>query len=570
MQHPRLHRLAVAATFALAACGSDAADKDPVTAPALSDGKSDLAGATVDELGRLSFGGEALGEFVRDGQLDAYRFTAEAGARVTLDNTNKGTARALDTTLFLYGPLAPGEAPSGAPIAEDDDGGWGRHARIQDFVLPARGDYVAVLGTYAGLDRGAYRLTLACEGDACVVSCDGGCADEDPCTEDRCDPVDGCVHALLPGGCDARPVVVTAGELVTSEARDSDRFSVRLTAAPTAHVVVWVETSDADEAVPYPSKLVFCAPGFVPDPNGCVAAADPDAAAIDPDWAREVAVTVYGVRDAEAGDDAPFTLSFTVASEDPTYAGVALAPVTGVNLDDPTPLDDLADLDGLADDALLDALYARISGHVAYGYLGQNSIRTVMFSTVDVHGGVVESVYDGSTVTLPRDASIAYTMGFNTEHTWPQAQFDKLEPMKSDLHHIFPTDARSNALRASYDYGMVERDPGDASALGESERGVERVYQVRPSRRGDIARAHFYMVARYRAAGREIGIVFDDDDRDDNGAINDVEEAVLRRWHAEDPVDALERERNHRVEAYQGNRNPFVDHPELVDRVADF
>jgi hypothetical protein len=41
--------------------------------------------------------------------------------------------------------------------------------------------------------------------------------------------------------------------------------------------------------------------------------------------------------------------------------------------------------------------------------------------------------------------------------------------------------------------------------------------------------------------------------------------ATLRQWHADDPVDAREMSRNDVVYSYQGNRNPFIDHPEWVE-----
>ena len=36
------------------------------------------------------------------------------------------------------------------------------------------------------------------------------------------------------------------------------------------------------------------------------------------------------------------------------------------------------------------------------------------------------------------------------------------------------------------------------------------------------------------------------------------------QWHLDDPVDATEKERNDRIEERQGNRNPYIDHPDLV------
>jgi endonuclease I len=193
-----------------------------------------------------------------------------------------------------------------------------------------------------------------------------------------------------------------------------------------------------------------------------------------------------------------------------------------------------------------------------------------MFSVVDLHDGGVESIYTRTKTEMPRDSSQAYAQGFNSEHSWPQSQFDKVEPMKSDLHHVFPSDILSNGIRSSYDFGMTSNPDAMNSVLGNNAGpGAAKVYQVRPARRGDIARAHFYMAVRYRTTMID-GDLFDDDQYSSNGVIKDYEEAVLRAWHQADPVDDLERTRNNRVQAYQGNRNPFIDLPSLVDRIGDF
>jgi endonuclease I len=78
------------------------------------------------------------------------------------------------------------------------------------------------------------------------------------------------------------------------------------------------------------------------------------------------------------------------------------------------------------------------------------------------------------------------------------------------------------------------------------------VFEVRPERRGDIARAIFYFSLRYQQA------------------LDSRQEATLRAWHLQDPPDAWERARNRRVEDVQDRLNPFVLHPELVQEISDF
>jgi endonuclease I len=43
--------------------------------------------------------------------------------------------------------------------------------------------------------------------------------------------------------------------------------------------------------------------------------------------------------------------------------------------------------------------------------------------------------------------------------------------------------------------------------------------------------------------------------------------SLFLEWHEDDPVDNFEIQRNNRIYAYQGNRNPFIDYPEYVDRI---
>jgi len=528
-------------TLLLSAC---AADKPAVDAPVLADpSKADSAGEPIAPLGRIEFGGEVTGDFARDDQLDGYTFEAEAGSMITLENTHSGSSRHLDSTLFLYGPKNADGFYGATSIAFDDDGGYGLHARLRDFTLPARGEYMAVLGTYAGTDRGHYRLTLTCESGSCEI------------------PVE------LPPTGDAA-LTVDATRVDTSEDGASQVFHLSLSAEPTLSVQVWIESDDLTEAVVYPTRAYFCASGYQEGNIGC--ALIPEGESLpEPHWQRTVEVRVTGVRDELADGDTPFGVHLRVESADDRYAELTPAPVAGVNADVAAG-PDYSDLDGLSDDALLAALYARTQGQTAFGYHGVNSARTLLFGTVDVRDGLVESLYTGQTIEAPGESIMAFMRGFNTEHSWPQAQFDRLDPMVSDLHHIFAADVHSNSDRSSYNYGFNSSASNPSSGLGLNVTGTgQKVYQVRPERRGDVARAHFYMVARY-ALDDTVGVVFDDNGRPADGSIDDEEEAVLRQWNDEDPVDAWEMERNDRVEACQGRRNPFIDRPDFAARISDF
>jgi endonuclease I len=89
--------------------------------------------------------------------------------------------------------------------------------------------------------------------------------------------------------------------------------------------------------------------------------------------------------------------------------------------------------------------------------------------------------------------------------------------------------------------------------------------------KGDLARAYFYMATRYEniITGWENNSTYSDAVL--NGSSDQVFEswmlALLKKWHNQDPVSQKELDRNIAAEAHQGNRNPFVDHPEFVTEI---
>lgn len=145
----------------------------------------------------------------------------------------------------------------------------------------------------------------------------------------------------------------------------------------------------------------------------------------------------------------------------------------------------------------------------------------------------------------------------NTEHTWPQSRFGGVnrELQKADIHHLFPTDSQINAVRSSLRFGNVEDDIETLKCPGnrighQADGGI--VFQPPARHRGNVARAILYFATRYKLR------------------ISPPEESALRQWHVDDPVDEAEYKRNSEIEHLQGNRNPYIDFPDLVSQLSPF
>lgn len=210
---------------------------------------------------------------------------------------------------------------------------------------------------------------------------------------------------------------------------------------------------------------------------------------------------------------------------------------------------------GLSDEPLKAALKNfTTTGYVSLGY---NTARDRMFETVDDYGGdTIECIYSGRKIYATTRTQ-AQNQNFDTEHTWPQSFFNENEPMKSDIHHLFPTYSPANNARSSYPFGFVVSNityQDGGSKLG---RDVNNniVFEPRDVQKGNTARAVFYFLIRYQNWENYLAL---------------SQETALRQFHVMDTVNARERLRNDRIKTYQNNRNPFADHPEFVERIAAF
>nr|WP_198044618.1 endonuclease [Lysinibacillus timonensis] len=148
--------------------------------------------------------------------------------------------------------------------------------------------------------------------------------------------------------------------------------------------------------------------------------------------------------------------------------------------------------------------------------------------------------------------SILSDAQFNCEHVVPQSWFDKKEPMRGDLHHLFACEPSCNSSRSNYPYydfhdyipeGMIF---GIKEGCGKAEESkFEPEYG-----KGIVARATFYFLIRYPNAIKK----------------EHVNVSLLLNWHQIFPVSTYEKHRNLAIHELQGNRNPLIDFPESAER----
>ena len=161
---------------------------------------------------------------------------------------------------------------------------------------------------------------------------------------------------------------------------------------------------------------------------------------------------------------------------------------------------------------------------------------------------------------------------YNREHSFPKSWFADAAPMVSDLNHLFPTDGYVNGKRSNYPYGEVSAPTWisqNGSKLGPNSypgfTGV--VFEPRNEYKGDLARGQLYMVTRYEnLVGGWVGNGNAGDILSGNSypALDAWDIKLMFKWHSQDPVSQKELDRNNAVYALQGNRNPYIDHPEYV------
>jgi PKD repeat protein/endonuclease I len=249
--------------------------------------------------------------------------------------------------------------------------------------------------------------------------------------------------------------------------------------------------------------------------------------------------------------------------------------------------------------SLRETLHAVIDDHTKLAYTSSTSAD--VWDCINAaeenpaNSGQILDIYKNAAYTKISGGTGVY----NREHSWPKSYGFPNDGANNypytDCHHLFASDTTYNADRGNLPFGdcgagCTERAtlandgrgggsgvfPGNSNWFSGS--GYTGVWQTWSGRKGDLARAILYMDLRYEGGTHGSTGVFEPDLRLTNDP-NQIEAYAtgnnenvaymglldtLLAWHAADPVDARERRRNDVVQGFQGNRNPFVDHPEWV------
>ena len=166
--------------------------------------------------------------------------------------------------------------------------------------------------------------------------------------------------------------------------------------------------------------------------------------------------------------------------------------------------------------------------------------------------------------------------GMNKEHVAPQSWWGggTNNGVGSDLFQVLPSEAAANSAKNNYPLGVVSGNASSSNArmkTGKDKKG-QMVFEPCDEYKGDFARIYFYVATCYPTVG---WISYNS--TTNNTAFKNEEYptitanmlAMLLEWHKKDPVSEWEITRNNRAEKVQGNRNPFIDYPDLAFYIWD-
>lgn len=153
----------------------------------------------------------------------------------------------------------------------------------------------------------------------------------------------------------------------------------------------------------------------------------------------------------------------------------------------------------------------------------------------------------------------------NCEHIWCQKYFNRNEPMRSDLHHLFLSNSKLNSHRQDYKFSEINKniiyldDVGNKVNISKVITDIEyikknnkkRIFEPKNISKGKVSRAIAYFYIFYPKYSHNL--------------TNIIDTNTLIEWNKKYPPCKDEIKRNEQIKRIQNNYNPFIKHPYLIE-----
>lgn len=248
-------------------------------------------------------------------------------------------------------------------------------------------------------------------------------------------------------------------------------------------------------------------------------------------------------------------------------------------------------IDTKSGEAIRTALYEKIHAHTTVSY---DNLK-YLFKWTDTYNNAGVTIDDIYSFCDPAyvEAWCNGNCGYNREHSVPKSWFNEADTLYSDAFHLYPTNCYVNSYRGNDAYGECadgkkcttnginakgRRGTSTFEFNGVSYASIGQVYEPDDEFKGDLARTYFYMITCYmenRFNYADGGIKMFTW-QNDTANLSDYSVALLLKWHRQDPVSERELARNeviygnttyNKCQYKQGNRNPYIDYPELAEYI---
>ncbi|MFT4753159.1 MAG: endonuclease I [Salibacteraceae bacterium] len=230
---------------------------------------------------------------------------------------------------------------------------------------------------------------------------------------------------------------------------------------------------------------------------------------------------------------------------------------------------------GTEDEVLKQALHAIIKNHSEFTYTSSSTDVWDVLKETDrdtVNPDNVILIYSGRSINAAQEYNSA--QGWSREHVWAKSRgdFGTSPGPGTDVHHLRPCDVSVNSTRSNrnFDACVTCQDVIDNGFNTGSKKDANLwTFEPPDAVKGDVARMIFYMAVRYEGGGGELDLELTSSLLDK--LAKDPLQSKLTtflNWNNLDPVSDWERNRNEIIYSdYQGNRNPFIDHPEIAEYI---